>query len=638
MKGVIHINKIFNKSIFLITGLLLLSGLFGFGIRNVSYLNAAGEVIPKKIAVTVGEDETKVGISFETALGVNEAKVVISLNENLSSPVEFAATSKTLSGTRATSSNVDYLSWGAFVTGLVPDTRYYYKVGNDQGWSSINSFKTLKATGDATILFYGDIQGGYANLPNVFSEAFKKHPEVDLSILAGDIMDSKLKVYDEMSALDTYNKNYFNNYIWASALGNHDTYDDGNVFTGYFYGPNNGVDNGSGARNYYFEYNDAVFFNLDTEAGFASYDPGYTKQITLLRQVMTQTTKKYKIVIMHRSAYPMNYDEASVRALSGVFEELGVDLVLSGHDHVYHRTTMFENNITTINNGVTYVVGGSASGSKYYDAKPNRPWEGIVYDNNNPVFMSVRFSNGNIAFRAYAIEPTRTVTIDNFTISKFDVDLSKTEGIELKGSLYARAGDSITYTVDTLEGYLFDYVKVDGQYVELVNNQFTVSNISRTTKIEIQAIEINKPIALDINIIGSLITGKTLTADYTYLDPKSNPEQASIISWYVDGLKVYEGNEFLIENTYFGKQIEVRVTAISDSETGFERTFISTDTVKLFGDLNGDSSVTTSDALILLQAINGKITLTEEQMLLADINGIPTLKDVRNILVLLEGK
>lgn len=634
----IHINKIFNKSVFLITGLLLLSGLFGFGISNVRSLNAAGEVIPKKIAVTVGEDETKVGISFETALGVNEAKVVISLNENLTNPVEFAATSKTLSGTRATSSNIDYLSWGAFVTGLVPDTRYYYKVGNDQGWSSINSFKTLKATGDATILFYGDIQGGYANLPNVFSEAFKKHPEVDLSILAGDIMDSKLKVYDEMSALDTYNKTYFNNYIWASALGNHDTYDDGNVFTGYFYGPNNGVDNGSGARNYYFEYNDAVFFNLDTEAGFASYDPGYTKQITLLRQVMTETTKKYKIVIMHRSAYPMNYDEASVRALSGVFEELGVDLVLSGHDHVYHRTTMFENNKTVINEGVTYVVGGSASGSKYYDAKPNRPWEGIVYDNNNPVFMSVRFSNGNIAFRAYAIEPTRTVTIDTFTISKFDIDLTKTEGIELKGSLYARAGDSITYTVDTLEGYLFDYVKVDGQFVELVNNQFTVSNISRTTKIEIQAIKINKPIALEVNIVGSLITGKTLTADYTYLDPKLNPEQNSIISWYVDGLKVYEGHEFLIENTHFNKQIEVRVTAVSDSETGFERAFISTEKVKLLGDLNGDASVTTSDALMLLQAITGRITLTEEQVLLADINGTPTLKDVRNILVLMEGK
>lgn len=334
----------------------------------------------------------------------------------------------------------------------------------------------------------------------------------------------------------------------------------------------------------------------------------------------------------------MNYDEASVRALSGVFEELGVDLVLSGHDHVYHRTTMFENNKTVINEGVTYVVGGSASGSKYYDAKPNRPWEGIVYDNNNPVFMSVRFSNGNIAFRAYAIEPTRTVTIDTFTISKFDIDLTKTEGIELKGSLYARAGDSITYTVDTLEGYLFDYVKVDGQFVELVNNQFTVSNISRTTKIEIQAIKINKPIALEVNIVGSLITGKTLTADYTYLDPKLNPEQNSIISWYVDGLKVYEGHEFLIENTHFNKQIEVRVTAVSDSETGFERAFISTEKVKLLGDLNGDASVTTSDALMLLQAITGRITLTEEQVLLADINGTPTLKDVRNILVLMEGK
>lgn len=633
----IEISKIIKKSIHLLLGLLTVVGILGIGLGFTEKIQAADTFVPKKILVNVGSDETNVGISFETPLGVTDAKVVVSLNETLTSPVEFLAKSTVVSGTTASGPNVVYLAWGAYVTELTPDTTYYYKVGNDNGWSSTLSFTTLKTSGDATMLFFGDVQGGYAAFPNVLDKAIAQYPEASLFMLAGDINDSEARLYDEITLFDDYAKTYLNNNIWAAAIGNHDAYNGGHVFSNYFYGPNNGIDSGSGVRNYYFEFNDAIIFNLDTEAGFASYDPTYVKQSNLLRTVMNETTKKYKIVLMHRSTYPMNYNEANVRALSSVFEELEIDLVISGHDHVYNRTTMLEGNKVEVNNGVTYVVGGS-SGTKFYNADTvPRPWKNIVYDDNFPVFSAIRFSNGNLLFSAHSIVDNRVSRIDNFTISKFDVNLTKSEGIDLKGSLYARNNDTITYTVDTLDGYLFDYVKVNGKIIELVDNQFTVENITKQTTIEISATEINKPIALELDIVGNLITGNTLQASYVYYDPSENNEGESIISWYVDGLKVYEGKDFLIDKAYAGKKIEVRVTAVSTAETGFERITITEDSVMLFGDLNGDFVVTKDDAIMILQAINGRFELTEQQKLLVGIVDKPTLADVRTILALIGG-
>lgn len=633
----IEISKIIKKSIHLLLSLLTVVGILGIGLGFTEKIQAADTFVPKKILVNVGSDETNVGISFETPLGVTDAKVVVSLNETLTSPVEFLAKSTVVSGTTASGPNVVYLAWGAYVTELTPDTTYYYKVGNDNGWSSTLSFTTLKTSGDATMLFFGDVQGGYAAFPNVLDKAVAQYPEASLFMLAGDINDSEARLYDEITLFDDYAKTYLNNNIWAAAIGNHDAYNGGHVFSNYFYGPNNGIDSGSGVRNYYFEFNDAIIFNLDTEAGFASYDPSYVKQSNLLRTVMNETTKKYKIVLMHRSTYPMNYNEANVRALSSVFEELEIDLVISGHDHVYNRTTMLEGNKVEVNNGVTYVVGGS-SGTKFYNADTvPRPWENIVYDDNFPVFSAIRFSNGNLLFSAHSIVDNRVSRIDNFTISKFDVNLTKSEGIDLKGSLYARNNDTITYTVDTLDGYLFDYVKVNGKIIELVDNQFTVENITKQTTIEISATEINKPIALELDIVGNLITGNTLQASYVYYDPSENNEGESIISWYVDGLKVYEGKDFLIDKVYAGKKIEVRVTAVSTAETGFERITITEDSVMLFGDLNGDFIVTKDDAIMILQAINGRFELTEQQKLLVGIVDKPTLADVRTILALIGG-
>ncbi len=57
----------------------------------------------------------------------------------------------------------------------------------------------------------------------------------------------------------------------------------------------------------------------------------------------------------------------------------------------------------------------------------------------------------------------------------------------------------------------------------------------------------------------------------------------------------------------------------------------------LFGDLNGDFVVTKDDAIMILQAINGRFELTEQQKLLVGIVDKPTLADVRTILALIGG-
>ena len=70
----------------------------------------------------------------------------------------------------------------------------------------------------------------------------------------------------------------------------------------------------------------------------------------------------------------------------------GIDLVLSGHDHIYSRTSMLKGILTPPPDGVVYVCGWSSSGSKYY-AEDNetsfRYWRDIVYDRNTPVYSII---------------------------------------------------------------------------------------------------------------------------------------------------------------------------------------------------------------------------------------------------------
>ncbi|MEP6910952.1 MAG: metallophosphoesterase [Actinomycetota bacterium] len=96
---------------------------------------------------------------------------------------------------------------------------------------------------------------------------------------------------------------------------------------------------------------DAQLFFLDSNSVGA-------RQTAWLEQQLAQSTASWKIALFHHPPYTCGGHEGNtdvVRRWVPLFENYGVQLVLSGHDHNYQRFAK--------TNGITYVVhGGGAAG------------------------------------------------------------------------------------------------------------------------------------------------------------------------------------------------------------------------------------------------------------------------------------
>jgi 3',5'-cyclic AMP phosphodiesterase CpdA len=78
-----------------------------------------------------------------------------------------------------------------------------------------------------------------------------------------------------------------------------------------------------------------------------------------LADTLAAATQPWRIVVVHHSPYSAGYQESDLavrRAFVPVFERFGVQLVVSGHDHDYQRSTPI--------GGVTYLVSGGAAGTR----------------------------------------------------------------------------------------------------------------------------------------------------------------------------------------------------------------------------------------------------------------------------------
>ena len=488
-------------------------------VAEIPVYGSLGSAKPEKIVVTTGEDpSSSVGISWETSLAISESSVIIGKAEDLSDGKHIQAEGRTIV-TSSSGHERLYQAWGARVSGLEADTTYFYKVGQEGNYSETKSFQTAKAGEDITVAFYGDIQGAYTKFPNTIEALKSLYPDVDLSLLAGDVSDSG-QLYSEWTDIDKAFGSYLGSGIWGATIGNHDSYFDAQTFTSMFYGPDNG--SYTTARNYSFEIGDMVVYNLDTEAVY-SYDPEFKGQIAKMKEVFANSNKNYKVVLMHRSSYPQNYDEADVRELHKVFDELDVDLVLSGHDHIYSRTNMDGGNKVEKGNGTYYVVGGCSSGSKYYGADVNgRPWTDVVYDDDNPVFSILKTVDHQLCFEAYAMEGNGSRKIDSFIIGKYKVDFNKEN---ISGPERLEAGEKAEYTVLIPKNQILKAVKVNGEKVDVTNNKFTINEAKDNLKIEVEYYA-------DYNAIAAEVLNTKISEADKEVTEENKEEQQKLVNEY----------------------------------------------------------------------------------------------------------
>ena len=280
------------------------------------------------------------------------------------------------------------------VSGLAPNTLYYYQVGSTSsilaGDDSAHSFKTNPVIGSQdpiNVWVLGD-SGNSSGASRTYS-GFKKHygtNPVDVWLFLGDnaYNGGSESEYDA-SVFNKFTEHLTNTTAW-STRGNHET--NAGVHYGIFAHPTNGEAGGvaSGSEAYYsFDYGNAHFICLDSQA--TNRAVGGAMHNWMLAD-LADTDADWIIEFWHHPAYShgTHNSDSETRLVEmrqnfvPDLEDAGVDIVLSGHSHGYERSFLIDShygNAGSFTEGHK-VDGGSGEGSTPY-TKNWGPHNGAVY-------------------------------------------------------------------------------------------------------------------------------------------------------------------------------------------------------------------------------------------------------------------
>lgn len=140
-----------------------------------------------------------------------------------------------------------------------------------------------------------------------------------------------------------------------------------------------------GISNYSFKTGNVHVTVLDGNSYVNPLDP---KLVEWIRQDLGKSEADWKIVAYHQAAFSAGPDHAGyqlMRLLSPLLEEVGVDVVFSGHEHNYQRSLPLKFKPAVNESGTQYLVSeeGSVEGAFEYDTgfdgKTNTVAKGIIY-------------------------------------------------------------------------------------------------------------------------------------------------------------------------------------------------------------------------------------------------------------------
>lgn len=320
------------------------------------------------------------------------------------------------------------------VTNLTPGTTYYYRAGDgDENWSKIYTIKTEEEDGDSFTFFsMTDTQNNYTNYAQVLANATSLYPNAEFILHGGDVIqENATSDYDEVFSLT---QEYVASLPTMLTAGNHELAKDvtngkfepdyvkgiDNLKSHYLF-PDNGPENSKQVV-YSFEYGDAYFAVLNSNT--SGYD-SYKKQIAWLKEDIATTDKAWKIVSVHVGPYN-NYG-AGNKDMIAAMDELGIDLVLFGHNHVFLRSNPIKDGVvgeSELKDGVYYA---KSEGTVYYSSGCAGANAGSI----NPTPADGSDPVGGINYFEIYTNPVKsptygaiTVTEDSITIVSHDALVS----------------------------------------------------------------------------------------------------------------------------------------------------------------------------------------------------------------------
>ena len=267
--------------------------------------------------------------------------------------------------------NTPDFHYSAVVTGLQPDVLYAYRVGHDSVWSGWAQFKTAKpGPAPFTFAYFGDPQYDHVRYcARVFQETFRTSPESRFWLFVGDMIGDPQ--YDSLWSEQFTSFGFIPTVTpFVMVPGNHEYPKPKGTETqkelvpywrAHYTLPENGV-KGLEETSYSFDYQGVRFIMINGNEKLS-------EQAEWTESLLAKNPCTWTVVAMHQPLYSMGRerDDRKTRdAFLPLLDKYGVDLVLTGHDHVYSRSHKLKNNavVPPGEKGTVYVV--SVSGSKDY--------------------------------------------------------------------------------------------------------------------------------------------------------------------------------------------------------------------------------------------------------------------------------
>jgi hypothetical protein len=290
------------------------------------------------------------------------------------------------------------------LTGLSPNTKYFYNVGSSsavQAGDSTYYFETSPTTGTAVptrIWVIGDAGTGTTGQAAVYNayRSFTGSTYTDFWLMLGDnAYNSGTDAEYQTKMFNMYPEMMRQSPLWAT-IGNHDGVSaDSATQTGPYYDihtfPKNGEAGGiaSGTEAYYsFNYGNIHVIVLDSNETSRSTTGA---MMNWLKADLANVAATWLIAIWHHPPYTKGSHNSDTETnliemrqnFLPVLENYGVDLVLTGHSHSYERSKFIDGHygLSSTYNSSFEINGGSGrvDGSGAYTKSGSLPHSGAVY-------------------------------------------------------------------------------------------------------------------------------------------------------------------------------------------------------------------------------------------------------------------
>ncbi len=297
----------------------------------------------------------------------------------------------------------DYWRFTVTLRGLLPKTEYLYRVGGEGDWSEPASFTTAAPEDRFSFLYMGDVQEGYEDWGDMLAQVWKENPQLRFVLMGGDLVDKGNDLSEWQQFLIAAGP-VFRSLPLLAAVGNHD---DTNLFRTLFALPTNGPKGHEGTV-YSFDYGNCHITILNSNCMGIPGTLGFDDLAHWLRQDLASSRQTWKFVVFHHPPYQVVQNwrgEHLQKNWVPFLEEGGVDLVFSGHQHVYMRTKpLWEGCIQPEGQGIVYVMGNS--GTKYYGPGPDQDYitQQVAWVSNyqlieidgNTLYMTAKAASGEV--------------------------------------------------------------------------------------------------------------------------------------------------------------------------------------------------------------------------------------------------